>query len=656
MGYQKINFTDQDVQRPKTYEFQENSDGSVTLIDSFGLVTDLGTPINADNMNHIEDGIADCGLTLYSEDKTFQTGEWALAVVDDKRIIIESLTDNNFGHEPTDEEYWQEVKLGGGGGLEIGDIGTAVYVDETKNLRRYLNGGLILQSQFVEFTNRIKQIIATQPTLACTEQEWQAEALLNVGGCVYKFVIDDNAGTIRLPKYPEYVEITADKLAVVGNGKSLGLTDGTNNFGFNTWGVDKTLIGYTGLYNQSVGTESLTGSVNNKKAVGITTDPANSGIETTGGITKLKLRYFIQVATGQETQADIINTLQLANPYTLFDCKYTEAPLYNTCWTQADGSWVSGTVQVTAYEGLAVEQNTAIAQGTTVTLPSGTSYTKRGLSVKLAGDSSITDYDFVLDTANTRFKLPIASKQRFVVETGEENGINYRVYNDGYCEQWGMANDSTSISLPKTFKDKNYGVVATWQLTKDLYEKALVLYTKTTNSILFHIGYYGNGNKAFSGYDFNWQASGYLASSEYATQNLYFYTGEIEQNANLVNIGRIEETMATKDFATSASFPSNRYVDLELGASGSSYTAPANGWFFISRTSTGTTGGTFVQLSNSTVHIGNKSGFYHSSTATSWGDKTICPCKKGDTVTAHYISASNVTETIFRFVYAEGEQ
>ena len=34
-----------------------NSDGSVTLIDDFGVVTELGTPVNADYMNHIEDGI-----------------------------------------------------------------------------------------------------------------------------------------------------------------------------------------------------------------------------------------------------------------------------------------------------------------------------------------------------------------------------------------------------------------------------------------------------------------------------------------------------------------------------------------------------------------------------------------------------------------------
>ena len=62
MAYIKNKWTDQNVERPRTYDMQNNSDGSVTLIDSFGMVTDLGTPVNADNMNHIENGISNVGI------------------------------------------------------------------------------------------------------------------------------------------------------------------------------------------------------------------------------------------------------------------------------------------------------------------------------------------------------------------------------------------------------------------------------------------------------------------------------------------------------------------------------------------------------------------------------------------------------------------
>ena len=59
MAYVKNIWVDQEVERPKTYEVTNNQDGSITLTDSFGIVTELGTPVNATNMNHIEDGIDD---------------------------------------------------------------------------------------------------------------------------------------------------------------------------------------------------------------------------------------------------------------------------------------------------------------------------------------------------------------------------------------------------------------------------------------------------------------------------------------------------------------------------------------------------------------------------------------------------------------------
>ena len=62
MSYTKNTWVDQDVERPRTYEVTNNKDGSITLTDSFGLVQELGTPVNAVNMNHIEDGIEDLDL------------------------------------------------------------------------------------------------------------------------------------------------------------------------------------------------------------------------------------------------------------------------------------------------------------------------------------------------------------------------------------------------------------------------------------------------------------------------------------------------------------------------------------------------------------------------------------------------------------------
>lgn len=58
MAYKKTEWKDQNVENPRTYLVRDNGDSTVTLMDAFGTVTELGTPVNAENMNKIEDGIA----------------------------------------------------------------------------------------------------------------------------------------------------------------------------------------------------------------------------------------------------------------------------------------------------------------------------------------------------------------------------------------------------------------------------------------------------------------------------------------------------------------------------------------------------------------------------------------------------------------------
>lgn len=55
MTYTKTIWLDQVVQKPRTYQLVTNPDSTITLIDSFGTVTELGTPVNAANLNKIED-------------------------------------------------------------------------------------------------------------------------------------------------------------------------------------------------------------------------------------------------------------------------------------------------------------------------------------------------------------------------------------------------------------------------------------------------------------------------------------------------------------------------------------------------------------------------------------------------------------------------
>lgn len=92
------------------------------------------------------------------------------------------------------------------------------------------------------------------------------------------------------------------------------------------------------------------------------------------------------------------------------------------------------------------------------------------------------------------------------------------------------------------------------------------------------------------------------------------------------------------------SMPSGRYIDLTLGASGSTYTAPANGWFCLSIN----TGLTYLDIYNN-----NALG----STATNPNNgfiRRFVPAFKGDILAIYYLGTPNIA--MFRFFYAEGEK
>ena len=100
-----------------------------------------------------------------------------------------------------------------------------------------------------------------------------------------------------------------------------------------------------------------------------------------------------------------------------------------------------------------------------------------------------------------------------------------------------------------------------------------------------------------------------------------------------------------KSLVSGWSMPSNRYIDLTLGASGSTYTAPANGWFHFNAGSK--SGNKWGNISNGIYSIASTSisGVYNA--------KVLYPVKKGDIVTVSYTLDSN--NPVFRFIYAEGE-
>lgn len=625
-------------------------------------------------LHYSMDGVNDLykGAVLYDETETY-TNKSIVFNIDEngETTIYQSLIADNTGNALTDETKWRKVSLGGSG-LEVGDIGIAAFgVDETKGLRRLLNGTILTVNANTQgFVNKLKTAVTSYPSLACTEDEWQEISSTSVGGQCGKFVLNYDTDettvvSVRLPKIIMPVQGLTD-MTKLGELVEAGLPNitGLINVGFTE--AQQAVFNGQGALKEKENLIGLLGggSVSDKTAGhkgGIELDASSSndiyGNSTTVQQEQVQFPYFIQIATGQETEVNVVNEIELNNPYTLFDSKYSEAPLYNASWLKSSTTYYPKSVYTTAYEALVVENNSEVVAGDSVTLPSGKSYIKRGLSVKLSTAEDITDYDFVINTTDETFRLPQTSNKRSLVDKKEPASSDlswYNLYSDGWLEQGGIISTSRTsneplhgtINLAKAYATTNYIAIGTGIIGGDVID-----FESRTNTTLN----YWIADRLLSvqvNEQFNWYTAGY---ADIPAQNLYYYIGETVQNANLINAGRLAEQLNDKinfQQAAAAGMPSNYYVELSLGASGTTYTSPANGWVTVGARSNGSnayinTMGSSAPLISSYEIRGYQAGTYMS---------LVFPVVKGEVFKINYNNFQSDPETIFRFVYAQGEE
>lgn len=117
---------------------------------------------------------------------------------------------------------------------------------------------------------------------------------------------------------------------------------------------------------------------------------------------------------------------------------------------------------------------------------------------------------------------------------------------------------------------------------------------------------------------------------------------------NKVNIDADNFTAIGKSTLASYAMPSSRHIKLTLGASDSTYTAPANGWYTLQIKGDA---GQFAALRNTVT------GFYVKNNSTQTSATIVpppMPAKKGETVSAVYNASKGVVS--FVFIYAEGDK
>ena len=168
---------------------------------------------------------------------------------------------------------------------------------------------------------------------------------------------------------------------------------------------------------------------------------------------------------------------------------------------------------------------------------------------------------YILDTTNTQFKLPRVSgsvefdKHGRLIDSYVSGTGGYRIWNDGYCEQWGRVSvptdSETTVTLPKTYTNTSFNCQATFITIVQGTDNGISCNPTSVNTIKIQ-----NSNSATE--TVQWQTKGYLASGQYTSINgaidnyedyhkyLYFYVGDYTQEAIEQTAGVTTETLNAK--------------------------------------------------------------------------------------------------------------
>ena len=150
------------------------------------------------------------------------------------------------------------------------------------------------------------------------------------------------------------------------------------------------------------------------------------------------------------------------------------------------------------------------------------------------------------------------------------------------------------------------------------------------------------------------QVANVQSTGFYMRDDKLYYINSQGEEVEFKDASGIDEQLATKTDmlqASGAGMPSNRYINLALQASGTVYTAPANGYYQIAKNSTAS--GQYVLIGHQTDDGSTGiNGVRLWSSAKDQSLVAMLPCKKGDKIVVAYTAGGNADW--FRFIYAEG--
>ena len=510
------------------------SDGSISL-DWLCYITDDEFVFDSNEIvdNARDTVLNDIGIRTYSINNVYKEKELVITVNENNELkLYRSLVDDNTGHELTDTNYWAEENIGSGGGLEIGDIGITVFaIDETQGLRRYLNGQQIpINDNTQAFLEKLEATALLYPSiLTSTQQEWDDIKSSSAFGQCGKFYVDPDKTYIQLPCITGFIQGLSD-LSALGDMVESGLP--------NITGSITTGSANQGVWNQTNGSLKTTistigtgGNTGNDSLVTLSIDASRSssiyGNSTTVQPESIKYPYFIQIATGQKTEVNITNTLELNNPYSLLDIKWSDKLIKNLSWLLSNGQFNTKALYPSVYNLILTEYNSAVDQTEEVGGVNITFRKSSELNMKITTDKTAFDnilqatnsaWYYVLDTTNEGFYLPILN---------------------GFLQFGSQAGTYMSAGLPN--------ITGTFSSVSDAAKQTGATYI--TAATIFNGG--ASGYQVDRHYSFDASRSSSIYGNSTTVQPeavqgyLYFYVGETIQNANLINAAELQ-TMISK--------------------------------------------------------------------------------------------------------------
>ena len=404
--------------------------------------------------------------------------------------------------------------------IPIGAIFQSVYVDESLDIARQLNGQLISSTKFTGFRSWLNTVQTATPNLFTTEVNWQAEKTNSKLGQCGKFVVDDTAGTIRLPCVVNAQGLV--DLALIGGIKSESLPNVTGTIEWlgprNTSSLPEGTGAFSTVNLGSVASGGTTPSLGAK--VDFNASRSSSTYQDNAPVQQeaVQYPYYIQVATGIEETLPAIREYNINTPFFFGQSMYSDVAPDNASWLVSNGSYNARAVYPDYYDWL-VEQMNA------------------GVSGFVASTATYTDYDFVINTTDQTFRLPLLNGEEDLVGdryddlTLGESGTTYAAPANGYvavggpCSGYVSLYNSNGKLISMSVPDKGY-----YQ-----YARSFVPVSKGN---VFGVDYEGLTVDNFR--------------FIYAQGNgsLYYYIGDTVQDASLINAGAVLGQLANVNAAS----------------------------------------------------------------------------------------------------------